>query len=126
MIIKGNINPIRDKIFVSDMHFGEEKTQGGLIVLSDDGKGQGVKPRWAKVWAVGPEQQDVRVGEWILIEHGRWTRTIEYETDDGSIIELRVVDNSGIMLSADERPADVVRNIAVTAGSNVNFNIPGV
>jgi len=125
MTVVKSLKPIRDKIIVSDMHFGDEKTAGGLIVLSDDGKGQGIKPRWARVWAVGPEQQDVTVGEWILIEHGRWTRTIKFENDDETITELRVVDNDAVLIASDYRPNDIRRGIAAGPGSNFNFNIPG-
>ncbi len=79
-----------------------------------------------KVWAVGPEQQDVQVGQWICIEHGRWTRTVEYENEDGSVTELRMVDNDAIMLSSTEKPSDILRSIPVGAGSNINMNIPGL
>ena len=125
MTIKGTITPLRDKIFVTDMNFGDDVTPGGLIVLSDDGKGQGIKPRWARDWAIGPEQDDVKVGEWILIEHGRWTRAIKYETPDENVIELFVVENCSVLMSADERPRDVVRGIAAAAGGNFKFNVPG-
>lgn len=126
MKVKGTVKPLHDKVFVSEMNFGEEKTASGIVLTSDNGKGQGVHPRWGKVWAVGPTQQDVKVGEWVLVEHGRWTRTVEYEAEDGTVIEVRMIDNDGILAVADEKPSDVMRNVAAGAGSNVNFNIPGV
>jgi co-chaperonin GroES (HSP10) len=125
MKITGTLVPLKDKVFVSDMEFGEEFTQSGIILQSSNGKSEGIHPRWGKVWAVGPDQKDVKVGEWILVEHSRWTRTIEYENDDGSITELRMVELKAIMMSADEKPEDVQRSDRVGAGSNVNFNIPG-
>jgi co-chaperonin GroES (HSP10) len=125
MKVKGNIRPIRDHILVSNMEFGMQKTASGILIHSDDGKSSGIKPRWGKVWAVGPEQKDVKVGDWICVEHGRWTRTIELEQDDGSTIELRRVENSAVLISADEKPDDVDVRRSVGAGSNVNFNIPG-
>jgi co-chaperonin GroES (HSP10) len=123
--LKGKVQPLHDKIFVSDMNFDMEVSLGGIHLLSDNAKSTGIHPRWAKVWAIGPKQTEVKVGEWILIEHGRWTRTIEYENEDGSITELRVVDNNAVMMSADEKPGDAMRSVPVGAGSNVNFNIPG-
>jgi co-chaperonin GroES (HSP10) len=126
MKVKGKVIPIRDHVLVSDMGFGEQVTSTGIIIKSDNGKSSGVKPRWGKVWAIGPEQSDVKVGEWILIEHGRWTRTIELEEEDGSITELRRVETNAIMMSADERPGDVDIRHTIGAGSNVNFNIPGI
>jgi co-chaperonin GroES (HSP10) len=99
------IRPIQKHILVRDMNFGEQKTSGGIILRSDDGKSEGVKPRWAKVFAIGPEQTDVKIGEWILVEHGRWTRGLEVEEDDGTKFTIWRVDPEGIMMSADERPA---------------------
>jgi co-chaperonin GroES (HSP10) len=125
MKVKGKVVPIRDHVLVSDMEFGEQVTASGIVIKSDNGKSAGVKPRWGRVWAVGPEQKEVTVGDWICIEHGRWTRTIEVEQEDGSILELRRVETAAIMMSADERPGDVDIRITIGAGSNVNFNIPG-
>lgn len=125
MKVTGTIRPLRDNVFVSDMDFGEQRTKAGVIVVSDDGKSTGIHPRWGRVWAIGPDQQDVDVGDWILVEHGRWTRTVKYEDSTGQAVDLRMVENKAIMIKTDERPNDVVRMSAVGAGSNVNFNIPG-
>ena len=124
--LTGKVLPLKDRVFVSDMNFDMETTAGGIHLLSDNAKSTGIHPRWAKVWAVGPDQHEVRVGTWICIEHGRWTRTIEYVNEDKSITELRVVDNAAIMMSADEKPDSIMRSAPVGAGSNVNFNVPGM
>jgi hypothetical protein len=89
------------------MNFGEQKTASGIVLRSDDGKSEGVRPRWAKVYAIGPEQKDVCVGEWIFIEHGRWTRGVEIENDNGDKITIWRVDTKAILLSADEKPNDI-------------------
>jgi co-chaperonin GroES (HSP10) len=109
MKIDGTIKPIRNNVIVSDMEFGMERTRGGLLVPSSDGKTQGIVPRWGKVWAVGPEQKDVKVGEWILVEHGRWTRTIKLDIDEENSVDLRMVDNDAIIAVSDEKPNDVQR-----------------
>ena len=75
-MIKGKIIPIRDNVLVSDMDFDVRTTKGGIFLLNDDGKSEGIRPRWGRVWAVGDEQQDLKVGDWVLVEHGRWTRGI--------------------------------------------------
>jgi len=59
MKITGTILPLKDKVFVSDMEFGAQKTAGGLYIPSANGKAEGISPRWGRVWAVGPEQEDV-------------------------------------------------------------------
>ena len=124
--ITGTLLPLYDKILVSDMEFGMEKTASGIYLHSDDGKSAGIHPRWARVFAVGPDQKDVQVGEWVCVEHGRWTRGINYQTDTGEEIVIRMVDNKAIMMSADEKPNDVDRRETVGAGSNFNFNVPGM
>jgi co-chaperonin GroES (HSP10) len=109
MKISGKITPIKDKVLVSDMEFGMEQTKSGIVISSDNGKAHGVRPRWGRVWAIGPEQTDVQVGDWILVEHGRWTRTWEVE-DDNTVIELRGIDVKAIMMISDEKPSDVNRS----------------
>jgi co-chaperonin GroES (HSP10) len=95
------IIPLRDSIIVSDMTFEERISNGGIIILNDDMKSSGIRPRWAKVYAVGPEQKDVHVGQYILISHGRWTRGIKIEDDEG-VRTIRKVDNNDILMVSDE------------------------
>lgn len=105
-VIEGKIIPLNDNVLVTDMSFEEQKTAGGIVILSDDGKAHGVKPRWCLVWAVGPDQTDVNVGDWVLVEHGRWTRGVNV-LDDGKEITIRRVEPESIMMVSDERPSDV-------------------
>lgn len=105
-VVKGKINPIRDNILVSEMEFGEEKTTSGIIIQSLDGKSEGIKARWGKVWAIGPDQKDVNIGDWICVDHGRWTRGVKIE-DKGTELIIRRVDNKDILLVSDQKPNDV-------------------
>ena len=101
------VRPILDHVIIQDMDFGEQRTKGGIIVTNDDGKLHGIKARWGKVYAVGPNQKDVKAGEWVLVEHGRWTRGHDIEQDDGSYITLRRADVEALIAVADEKPSDV-------------------
>ena len=123
--VEGTLRPLDNKVLVHEMEFGIEKSQGGIFLPSDDGKSAGIHPRWAKVYAIGPNQIDVKVGEWILLEHGRGSRGINYRTPEGNDIVIRLADLNAILMSADEKPSGAQRNHAVGAGSNFNFNIPG-
>ena len=109
MKVIGTIRPLHDNVFISDMEFGEQFTAAGLIVKSDNGKTNGIHPRWGKVFAIGPDQEDVQVGDWICVEHGRWSRTVEWESESGETIEVRLVDKKAIMLISDEKPTDIFR-----------------
>ena len=123
--IKGKLRPIKDKILISHMEFGMEKTSSGILLNSDNGKRTGIHPRWAKVYAVGEEQTDVKVGDWILLEHGRWSRGIDYVTAEGEEITIQMADNNAILLVSEKKHNDVMRAVSAEAGSNFNFNIPG-
>ena len=95
------IQAIHDHIIVTDMTFDERITHGGILLLNDNGKGYGIRPRWGRVYAIGPEQQDVAVGQWILVEHGRWTRGLEIEDESGPRT-IRKIDPACIMMVSDE------------------------
>jgi len=108
MTVIKNFTAILDHILVTDINFGEQKTVSGIVLRSDNGKSEGVKPRWGRVYAVGPDQTDVNVGEWILIEHGRWTRGINLTIEDtGEEIELFRIDPNGILVVSDQKPNDL-------------------
>lgn len=101
------LRPIHDHVLVTDLYFGEQKTKGGIIVRDDNGTARGVYPRWARVWAKGSENKDeYNVGDYILIEHGRWTRKIELEID-GENITVHRVDVDAILAVSDEKPNEL-------------------
>jgi co-chaperonin GroES (HSP10) len=110
MKVTGKIKPLGSKIFVTDMDFGEEKTTTGIVVPSSDGKVDGIIPRWGKVWAIGPDQEDVKIGEWVLIEHGQWTRGIDVEEAD-EVFKIRMVNAKSILMTADEKPNQLYRRV---------------
>jgi co-chaperonin GroES (HSP10) len=121
--IKGRVRPLHDDVLVCDMDMGEMVTDSGIVIRSDDGKAHGVKPRWARVYKIGPEQKDIKEGEWILIEHGRWTRKISI--DDGeSVKEVQKVELKSILATADERPNDFYIGKEFGHGSTASFS-PG-
>lgn len=93
------------------MNFGEDVTKGGIVLTSDDGKSTGIHPRWAKVFAIGPDQQDVAVGEWILLEHGRWSRGHKYETETGDIIDIYLADINAMLLASSDAPTTPMRTV---------------
>ena len=101
--VQGIIKPLKNRVLVSNMHFGLMKTKTGVILPDDDGTAAGTKPRWARVYAVGPEQKDVEVGKWVLIAHGRWTRQVILEDGDNDI-DVRMVDENDILLITDQEP----------------------
>jgi co-chaperonin GroES (HSP10) len=102
----GDVEPLGKRVLVEGMHFGETKTKGGLILVDDDGTQEGIHPRWAKVYAIGKRQEDVKVGEWILVSHGRWSRCIILVDEKNVEREIRMIDEDDILMVSDEEPED--------------------
>mgnify|MGYP003339292361 CR=1 FL=1 len=97
----GKLTALNDAVIVSDMSFDERITHGGIVLPNDDMKSSGIRPRWGKVYAIGPEQMDISVGQYILISHGRWTRGIKIDDGTGEKT-IRKVDNKDILLVSDK------------------------
>jgi co-chaperonin GroES (HSP10) len=106
------LKPLNDSVIVGEMIFDERFTTGGIVLLNDNGKSTGIRPRWGQVYAVGPEQHDVRVGEWVCVAHGRWTRGIDIEDENGKHT-LRRVDPKDILIQTDEQPCDETFSTAI-------------
>jgi len=111
-IRKEQLKPLNDAVIVSEMNFEERLSNGGIVLVKDNGKSSGIRPRWGRVYAVGPDQKDIKIGTWICVEHGRWTRGLEIEDESGPQT-VRRVDPKDIMMESDEMPADVTFSDAI-------------
>ena len=113
---KHQIRAIKKDVIVTDMSFDVRLSTGGLILLNDNGKSTGIRPRWGRVYAVGKDQEDVQVGQWICVAHGRWTRGLDIEDGEGTTKRtIRKIDPVDILLVSDseERPQDDTMSDAV-------------
>lgn len=98
------LHALKDTVIVHAMNFKETRTlNSGIVLLQDNGKSSGIRPRWGQVYVVGPEQQDVRPGQWICVAHGRWTRGLEIEDNEG-VKTIRKIDPKDILLVSDQPP----------------------
>jgi co-chaperonin GroES (HSP10) len=111
-IRKHQLRALHDHVIVSEMTFDQRITQGGLILLNDNGTTLGIRPRWGQVYAVGPEQKDVQVGQWICVAHGRWTRGLDIE-DESGLRTIRRIDPEDVLLISDTQPQDDTMSTAV-------------
>lgn len=97
-----NIIPVGNKnVVVTDFKNGE-RSIGGIIFADDNGKSHGIRARWAKVAFIPEGFTDIKVGEWVYIKHGRWSRCI-YE-DAGKKYYCAEID--AIMLVSEDEPED--------------------
>ena len=121
-----DITPLKKRVLVSDMHFGETKSKGGIILTDDDGSESGIHPRWGKVYAIGDQQEDVKVGQWIMVSHGRWSRGFKIKKQ-GVELEVRMIDENDILLVSDEEPEQnrTKAGYVNTGGMSQMTSLPG-
>ena len=121
-----DITPLKKRVLVSHMQFGETKTKGGIILTDDDGTQGGIHPRWGKVYAIGNKQEDVQVGQWLLVAHGRWSRALKVKKD-GVELEVRMIDENDILLVSDEEPDFNLKQAGYvnTGGMKQMTSLPG-
>jgi co-chaperonin GroES (HSP10) len=118
---KSQFKALHDHVIVSEMIFDQRITQSGLILMNDNGTTLGIRPRWGRVYAVGPKQHSVKVGQWICVDHGRWTRGLDIEDENGKKI-IRRIDPKDILLisDSDEMPQDDTMSTAVHVQKKTN------
>lgn len=115
--------PIKDRVFVTDMESGERVTRGGIIITDDDGKERGIRDRWARVFAVGPDAaDDLKKGDWILVAHGRWTPGVDLDTPEGSVRVWLVEYPESVIVVSDEDP----RNRAIAGRTITQTEAPRI
>ena len=100
------LKALRGKVLVHNIEQGEKRTKNGIIILDDDGKERGIRERWAQVYAIGPDVDDVAVGQWVLIKHGRWSRGIDINLDGGKTTIRQADYPEAILLVSDQNPVD--------------------
>lgn len=75
------------KVLVTDLERGARMIKG-IIIPDDNGKSEGIRPRWGRVYSVGDGVTEVTPGQWILIENGRWTRMLKVKDENNTEIQL--------------------------------------
>jgi co-chaperonin GroES (HSP10) len=111
-VVSDSFRPIRDKVFVTDLESGETITKSGLIITDDNMKNSGIRPRWGRVLFVGPEAKDVEVGQWVLIEHGRWTQKIVMEIEGETVPMWSIEHPKSTLVVSDEDPRGKFATVA--------------
>ena len=100
------LRPLKDKVLVTTMERGERRLGSGIILPNDDGRDGGIRPRWARVYAVGSDApEDIQEGDWALIDHGMWSRGLKLRDENGEEFTVYQVDwRRGILGTQQEDP----------------------
>jgi hypothetical protein len=82
---------------------GLRKTASGLFVPDKDKDTSGVRPRWFKVHSVGEQIDWCSPGQYIMVEHGRWSNGVKADND----LTLWLIDNECCLMISDEVPEGI-------------------
>ena len=96
------VEAIGDKILAEmiDKPADYKQTKSGIFIQEKDGTANAIRNRWFKIYAVGPEIDFVKEGEYVLVEHGRWSVGMKVNDD----LKLYLLDNKDCLAVSDEEP----------------------
>jgi len=106
MTVINEIRPLKGKVLVHRMESGDRRTKNGIIILDDDGKERGIRERWAQVYAIGPDVDDVKIDDWVLVKHGRWSRGIDIGEGESKTTVRQIDWPDAALLVSDENLAE--------------------
>jgi hypothetical protein len=108
ILMEGTLTKLRalpDRILATKGDFGEHVTKSGLIIRGTNGTNAGIVPRWFQVFEIGTNVKTIKQGQWILVEHGRWTSGINVDDDRLDKDDLVwQIDPNGILGVSDHKP----------------------
>ena len=102
-----NLRALNGKVLVHNIEQGEKRTKNGIIILDDNGKERGIRERWAQIYALGPDVDDLEIGQWVLVKHGRWSRGIDIKTTEQQTTIRQVDYTEDILLVSDNCPIEI-------------------
>lgn len=79
-----------------------KRTKSGLYISDKDGSADAIRPRWFKVYSVGEEVNEVAPGQYVYVEHGRWSKGMKVDDD----LKLYLLDNKDMLMVSDENPIE--------------------
>lgn len=104
-------NALKGKVLVSNLERGS-RVVGGIILPDDNGKSEGIRPRWGQVYSVGEDITEIKPGQWILVDNGRWTRMLKIKEDDGTHTQVWGVEwPQSVMLVSDTDPETAIFSV---------------
>jgi co-chaperonin GroES (HSP10) len=109
------LTPLADKIILVNLDHGVKKSLGGVILADDsttDAGERGIRARWAQVYAAGPDQKDVKRGDWVLMDHGRWSLGQDLDLGEGTF-RFWLGDPNGILGLSETIPDGIEPKVTI-------------
>lgn len=100
------IRALPKRLLVTMMERGERQLSSGIILADDDGRADGIRGRWAQVYKIGEGIDTLKVGDWVFLEHGRWSRGLSLydRANDKKFTIYRADWPEGVLAYSEEDP----------------------
>lgn len=86
---------------------GHRVLASGILLADKDMTESGIRPRWFKVESVGPNVTFVKEGQFVYVEHGRWSNEIKIQQGNGNeSTSVWLLDNEKCLLVSDTDPVN--------------------
>ena len=83
--------PLKDRVLADEIDHGN-KVVNGIILTDDNMKERGIRPRWCRIYDVGENIKDIKPGQYVLMEHTRWTIPVKITNEKNEEVDLRLLD----------------------------------
>lgn len=102
---------LKATVFVTDLESGPRKLASGLLLPDDNMAESGIRERWGQIAYLGPDvPEELSVGDWVLVKHGRWTPGIDLDDGSGALTRIwRVEYPDAVLLASDNDPRPAKR-----------------
>jgi hypothetical protein len=101
------VNAIGDSVLASMVKVtgGHRVLASGILVADKDMTESGIRPRWFKVESVGPNVTFVEEGQFVYVEHGRWSNEMKIQQGTGNeSTSIWLLDSEKCLLVSDSNP----------------------
>jgi co-chaperonin GroES (HSP10) len=98
--------PLRDNVIGRMLEpIGKERsTKAGLVLTERNFGEETIRNRWFEVTHIGPDQESIKLGDYVLVPHGRWSRGVDLEGTMREDDKLFLLDNDAMLMLSDELP----------------------
>ncbi len=112
------VKPMHDGVFIDivDRNITQKDLGDGKVLhlIADDsfagpydpvggGRHSGIRPRWARVLAIGPEVVDVQIGDLVLCDTLKWGRKVPLGRDGQEVVYFWNIKVTDILVVSDEK-----------------------
>lgn len=105
-----DLTPLGDKVLAKMIDnfdgWTQKQSAAGLFMPDTPDTDGAQRPRWFAVTHIGPKQEDLEVGDYVLVANGRWSQGLDILKTGRKEDKLHYLDNEGTLAKTKVNPLD--------------------